>query len=157
MYEILQVHYIGITAKLVKMTDSEYHQVYKDFYLKLVHLLPLDDPYFRGVLKDKKLFPGDLHDRVIAEPTKAQKNEYFLHNSIESSLNTTNTSFIALLEAMEQHNDVPLNQLAKEIKEKLNLPLLPPPPPPPSSPDAPHLGKPLQPVSSLKVVYTFIN
>ena len=94
--------------------------VYKDYYCKMVTVLPMDDDSFTAKLYSLKLLPGDTKDKLNSKPTKVEKATYFLDTVITPALNIADyTSFHKLLEAMEKYDSSSVTNLAKEIKGKL--------------------------------------
>ena len=99
---------------------KQYNEVYKRFYEKLVQSLPLTDAHFRAALVSKQLFYGNLFDQVDAKGTNAEKNEHFLTNTIDPSLNVGITSlFVSLLQVMENFDSPTLKSLANDINADL--------------------------------------
>lgn len=95
---------------------EQYKNVYKKFFAKLVQSLPLIDAQFRAALVAKKMFCGDMLDQVHARRTNAEKNEHFLTNTIDTSLNIGITDpFIILLRVMKSFGSSTLKSLAEEI------------------------------------------
>ena len=54
------------------MTD-QYKDSYHKFYPQLLESLPMTDSHFRAVLVQKRMFPGDLLNQVVAKDTRAKK------------------------------------------------------------------------------------
>ena len=82
--------------------------------------MPLADAHFRAVLVSKQMFSGDLLDQVDTKETNAEKNEHFLTNTIDTSLNVGITDpFISLLQVMEGFGSVTLKSLAEDINRDL--------------------------------------
>ena len=92
-------------------------KVYRDYYSLLVQTLPMEDAIFVSLLYTKNLFSGDLRDQVTSKNTCAEKAKHFLDNAIEKSLCLT---FSLLLDAMIEHNSIYTNNLAEQIKQKLD-------------------------------------
>ena len=55
----------------------------KQFNVKLLRQLPLDDDLFFAMVKQANLFPLDASDSIAAEPTRAKKVAYFLQYVVE--------------------------------------------------------------------------
>lgn len=101
-------------------TADQYKEVYRRFYAKLVQSLPLADAHFRALLVSKQMFSGDLFDQVDAKETNAEKNEHFLANTIDTSLNVGIINpFISLLQVMESFGSTTLKSLAEDINTDL--------------------------------------
>ena len=99
---------------------EQYNEVYKKYYAKLVQSLPLTDAHFRAALVSKQLFCGDLLDQVEAKKTNAERNEHFLTNTINPSLNVGIISlFVNLLQVMENFDSPILKSLANDINADL--------------------------------------
>ena len=98
--------------------------MYRDFSIKLLESLPMNNEVFLALLKCQNLFAGDLEEEVRAKTTRRQKAAYFLENAIFRPLNIDDFKPLCkLLTAMadEKHlSDSPLKQLATEIEQKLN-------------------------------------
>ena len=66
------------------------------------------------------MFYGDLLAQVNAKGTNVEKNEHFLTNTIDSSLNVGLTNpFESLLQVMENFDSPSLKCLAKDINTTL--------------------------------------
>ena len=101
---------------------EQYKEIYGRFYEKLVQVLPLTDAHFRAALVSKQMFHGDLLCQVDAKETNAEKNEHFLTNTIDCSMNIGIISpFITLLQVMETFGSTTLNKLAENIKTELMI------------------------------------
>ena len=87
---------------------EQYNEVYKKYYAKLVQSLPLTDAHFRAALVSKQLFCGDLLDQVEAKRTNAERNEHFLTNTINPSLNVGIISLFANLLQVMKNFDSPI-------------------------------------------------
>ena len=99
---------------------EQYNEVYKKYYAKLVQSLPLTDAHFRAALVSKQLFCGDLLDQVEAKKTNAERNEHFLTNTINPSLNVGIISLLVnLLQVMENFDSPILKSLANDINADL--------------------------------------
>jgi len=76
--------------------------VFREFYSKLVQMLPMDDAYFIASLYSNNLLPGNLKDEVKSKPTRADKVSHFLDKMIEPSIKSgIDTTFYGLLKVME--------------------------------------------------------
>lgn len=99
---------------------EQYREVYKRFYAKLVQSLPLTDAHFRAALVSNQMFYGELLDQVDAKRANAEKNEHFLTNTIDTSLDVGITKpFMILLQVMENFDSPTLKHLAKDINTEL--------------------------------------
>ena len=71
-------------------------------------------------MKAKQFFHGDLLDQMKTKDTNAEKSEFFLINTIDSSLNVGITSsFVSLLEVMKNFDSPTVLSLAEEIDANL--------------------------------------
>ena len=94
-------------------------KIFKEFNPKLVHSLPLKDPYFMAELTQQNLFYGNLKEEVMSAPTQAEAVASFLYKAVERSLDVDDKEpFDKLLLVMEEFNNLTLNKLAREIKQK---------------------------------------
>ena len=97
--------------------------MYRDFSLKLLESLPMDDVVFLELLKDHNLFSGDLKEQVQARATRREKAVWFLDNAIDRPLSIDNFEPLCkLLTVMtdEVHlNNDSLKQLAYTMKQEL--------------------------------------
>ena len=99
------------------MSTSE---VFKQFYVKLIKLLPMDDPLFTAELFVCDLLPGNLQQKIEAEKTPVDKAKCFLDRKISSDVSVGySTSFNKLLDVMEDSGNDSLKELAEEIKTVL--------------------------------------
>ena len=87
---------------------EQYNEVYKNYYAKLVQSLPLTDAHFCAALISKQLFCGDLIDQVEAKRTNVERNEHFLTNTINPSLNVGIISLFANLLQVMKNFDSPI-------------------------------------------------
>ena len=91
--------------------------------MQLITSLPMDDVIFLGLLRQKKLLPGNLNYQVqLAEKTSTQKAALFLDKAVDPSIDIGEfESFNKLLTVMSDDaylkNDS-LKQLANKIKEE---------------------------------------
>ena len=86
----------------------------------------MDDVIFLGLLKQKKLFYGNLYSDVLEEKTTIRKAILFLDRAIERSMNVD--EFVPLYQLLvvmsdECLNYYTLNQLAQEMKKGLETSL----------------------------------
>ena len=95
-------------------------EVFRQFYVKLVKKLPMDDPLFSAELFACGLLPGDLKQKIKAEKTQANKATCFLDDRISSDVSVGNsTSFNKLLDVMQDSEYDSLKALAEDIKTAL--------------------------------------
>ena len=87
-------------------------KVIKRFYGDLVSKLPMDDAKFRALLFSADLFPGDLKQAIQAQPTSADKAEYF----IDHGINNEAENFVKLVDVMTNSGNNSLVKLAAEIR-----------------------------------------
>ena len=96
------------------MSTSE---VFQQFYVELVTILPMDDSLFLAKLFACGLLPGDLKQQIKAEKTPVDKATCFLDHKISSDVSVGNLrSFNKLLDVMEDSGNDSLKELAEEIK-----------------------------------------
>lgn len=97
--------------------------MYEEFRLKLIESLPMDDVYFLGLLRKQKLFPGSLLERVKSKATKADKNDLFLSNAIEPSLDIGKfeplNKLLTVMRDEEYLKDDLMKSLSAEIVEEI--------------------------------------
>ena len=98
--------------------------MYREYYVKLMKSLPMNDILFFGLLKRHNLLPGHLQEQIQSKPTEAERTAWFLDHAIEPSLNIDeNAPLCKLLAIMSDETDLKsdlLKQLAAEIAEKLD-------------------------------------
>ena len=99
-------------------------KVYRDFYLKLLESLPMNDAAFLQLIKDQNLFSGDLAEQVQARVTRMEKAAWFLDNAIDCPVRIDKFEpLFKLLTVMADEvylkNDY-LKQLAVEIQQELD-------------------------------------
>ena len=95
-------------------------KVFRQFYVKLVRILPMDDSLFSAQLFTCGLLPDDLDDKIKAKETPADKAKCFLDHRIRSDVSIGNsTTFNELLNVMEDSDNDSLKVLAEEIKTAL--------------------------------------
>ena len=90
--------------------------IVRDFSVKLLQQLPLDDPLFFAMLRGADLLPLNSGDAIRALNTNAEKVDYFLHHIIEPA---ASQNLPKLLRVMENSEVSILVTLANEIQEKL--------------------------------------
>ena len=99
------------------MSTSE---VFKQFYVELVTMLPVDDTMFLAKLFSCDLLPGNLMNKVEAERTPADKAMCFLDGKIKHDIsNGDDRSFNKLLDIMEESGNDSLKHLAMKVKTAL--------------------------------------
>ena len=99
------------------MSTSE---VFRQFYVKLVKKLPMNDSLFTAELFAHGLLPGDLKQQIDAKNTPVDKATCFLYQKISSDVSVGNsTSFNKLLDVMEDSGNDSLKELAEDIKTAL--------------------------------------
>ena len=101
---------------------SNVKDIFDEFNPDLVGILPLKNPHFVAQLTRQHLFSGSLKEQVMGAASRADAASKFLFGAIERPLNIGNQDpFDRLLEVMETFNDLTLNKLAKDIKQKLGV------------------------------------
>ena len=99
------------------MSSSE---VFRRFYVKLVTMLPMNDPLFVAKLFACGLLPGNLEQDIKAEKTPVDKATLFLGHRIKTDISVDDsTNFNKLLNVMEDSDYDNLKMLAEEIKTAL--------------------------------------
>ena len=99
------------------MSTSE---VFKQFYVKLVTVLPMDDSLFVANLYSCGLLPGDLKNQIKAEKTSIDKATCFLDHTIIPDVSVGNSAnFNKLLDVMEKSGNDNLKVLVNEIETTL--------------------------------------
>ena len=99
------------------MSTSE---VFKQFYVELVTMLPVDDTIFLAKLFSCDLLPGNLMNQVMAKETRADKAVCLLNGKINCDISIGDfRSFDKLLSLMEDSGNDSLKGLAKTIKKVL--------------------------------------
>ena len=99
------------------MSTSE---VFKQFYVELVTMLPVDDTIFLAKLFSCDLLPGNLMNEIKAEKTAADKAMCFLSGKISHDISNGDfNSFNKLHNIMEESGQDSLKSLAGKIKSAL--------------------------------------
>ena len=99
------------------MSTSE---VFRQFYVKLVKKLPMDDSLFTAELFTCGLLSDNLKQKIKAKETRVDKATCFLDDKISPDVSVGySTSFNKLLDVMEDSGNDSLKKLAKEIKTVL--------------------------------------
>lgn len=91
-------------------------EIYQEYYVELVELLPMNDAYFIAVLFSRGLLTCGAKELIESQPTRAHRASVFLDEMIK--LKSDSDSFSKLLECMENHDFKVVNELAQRIKEK---------------------------------------
>ena len=114
---------------IIKILIGNWHpeatkKVYKDFNLKLLESLPMDDVVFLESLKHQNLFSGNLKEQVQAKATRKERAACFLDSAIERPLNIDIFEPLCKLltvmtDEMHLKNDS-LKQLAMKIEQELD-------------------------------------
>ena len=95
-------------------------QVFKQFYVKLVKSLPMQNAIFLAELFSAHMLSLDLKRRIKAEKTPEDKAMCFLDDKIYHDISKGDfRSFDALLDIMKQKEFRVLNNLAEKIKTAL--------------------------------------
>ena len=100
------------------------HDVFRQFYCKLVKTLPMDDTIFTAELFSNDLLPGNLKNQLRSLEPSADKAALLLDSVIEPSVTSDGgSSFDKLLDIMEdyeyQHVNSHVKELAKQIRTSL--------------------------------------
>ena len=97
------------------------HDVFQQFYCKLVDTLPMDDVRFIAKLYSERLLPGNVKNELKSQKTSADKAAHFLDNVIEPSVTSDGgSSFDKLLTVMEGSEYQHVKELAGQIRQKSN-------------------------------------
>ena len=95
-------------------------QVFKQFYVKLVKSLPMQNAIFLAELFSAHILSLDLKRRIKAEKTPEDKAMCFLDDKIYHDISKGDfRSFDALLDIMKKREFHVLNNLAEKIKTAL--------------------------------------
>ena len=98
-----------------------YQKYVMEYNVKLVIVLPMDDPVFVAKLSKHKLLPSDTNSQLEALPTQANKASYFLSHVIKPALAIDDSSsFDKLLYVMEHCGYDHVEKLACEIKSEID-------------------------------------
>ena len=112
----MHIIYCFITAIKYIMSAKE---LFKEFYAKLVRVLPLDNVMFIIMLESSNFMTGDVKNEINAKPTRADKAIFFLNTTISPALSAGNDSlFFGLLKVMEDSDIPDVKAVAKEILKK---------------------------------------
>ena len=97
------------------------HDVFQQFYSKLVKTLPMDDAVFTAELFSNDLLPGDLKNQLkLLHKTSADKATLLLDSVIQPSVTSDGgSSFDKLLNVMEDSEYQHVKELAKQIRTSL--------------------------------------
>ena len=96
------------------------HDVFQQFYSKLVETLPMDDVRFIAKLYSEHLLPGNLRSQLKSQKTSADKAALLLDNVIEPSVTIDGgNSFDKFLNVMEDCEYQHVKELAKQIRTSL--------------------------------------
>ena len=97
-------------------------EVFKQFYVELVTMLPVDDTIFLAKLFSCDLLPGNLMNEIKAEKTTVDKAMCFLNSKISRDISSGDfNSFNKLLNIMEESGHDSLKGLAKKIRTALRV------------------------------------
>ena len=96
--------------------------MFKEYHLKLVQALPMDDPIFISWLFKNDLLPGNSKGEINASThSSANKATMFLNTVIQPSIEVNNGKmFKDLLKVMKDFGDSTLKSLAETISRALN-------------------------------------
>ena len=96
------------------------NEVFKQFFVELVTMLPVDDTLFLAKLFSCGLLPGNLMNKVMGKDTPAEKAMCFLDGKIKRDISIGDfKSFNKLLDIMEESENGSLKDLAKKIGSAL--------------------------------------
>ena len=98
--------------------------MFKEFRIKLIKSLPMDDVFFLELLRRRDLFPGDLQAQVQAKDTIAAKTDWFLDHAIKPSLDVDVIKplheLLTVMSDDEYVKSALLKELAAEIQQQLD-------------------------------------
>ena len=99
-------------------------KVFKDFRIKLIKSLPMNDAIFIELLNRENLFSGSLKEQIQGKAAKSDKAGLFLDETIQPSIDIGQFECLnKLLTVMSDEeyliND-PLKQLAAKLREKID-------------------------------------
>ena len=107
------------------MSSSE--AVLREFYSRLVEILPMDNVTFVAILFSSGLLSRELKNKLNlphSDRTSAEKAMLFLDSVIEPSVSVTGSGvgscFDMLLNVMENYEHQGVNELAKLIRTSLS-------------------------------------
>ena len=119
----MYVHTYACACKLsLLLCDIELNMVIsakdaiKNFNVKLLQKLPLEDDIFFGMAKEANLFPLGSGDSIAAEPTRAKKVAYFLRHVVEPGAEEYLPKLLTVMKESEKNDVV---QLADDIQAKI--------------------------------------
>ena len=92
--------------------------VIKQFNVKLVHQLPLEDAIFFAMAKHAGLFPLDTGGFIASKPTRAEKVSYFLQHIVEPG---AEEYLPKLLKVMKESGFANVARLADDIQAATGL------------------------------------
>ena len=93
--------------------------MYKEFRIKLMTSLPMDDPIFLELLRKQDLFPGSLQEQVEAKTTKAEKTAWFLDHAIKPALDVDIMKPLHKLLTVMSDVEYVKSDLLKELAAKM--------------------------------------
>ena len=95
--------------------------VYTKYYPTLIKVLPMNDTIFVAQLFASNFLPGNAKEAIEARDTRADKASFFLDNHIVNGFDDdgNNPLFLDLLKLMEKTDDIVLQTVAKEIRNKI--------------------------------------
>ena len=92
--------------------------IIKQFYVKLVQQLPLENNLFFALAKHADLFPLDTGESIVAEPTRAKKVTYFLQHVVEPG---AEEYLPKLLKVMKDSKVADVVRLADDIQAAIDM------------------------------------
>ena len=93
------------------MLSSRHVEVFRQFYPKLVAMLPMDDPTFTAKLYNRELLPINLKASVSSQHTSKDKSAHFLDNAIKIDQNLE-----VLFVVMDDSGYDGVKELAKQMR-----------------------------------------
>ena len=100
------------------MAKRSASELFENYYIALIYLLPMKDASFVDDLLKYDLLPGDLKIRLASLTMNNQRASYFLDNVIKPGLAVGNSRcFVNLLTVIKEHDNC--KELAKKIENEL--------------------------------------
>ena len=96
-------------------------KVYKDYMVKLVKALPMDDVTFTTQLSSNNILPDSVDAHIKSLPTESDKADYYLKHVIKKPLDIGDTEELNnLITVMEKCGHSFVERLAEDMKSHLD-------------------------------------
>ena len=102
--------YVGVTGGRATVSARD---AIKQFSVKLIQQLPIENDIFFAMAKQNGLFPLDIGDSIAAKSTRAKKVAYFLQYVVEPGAEEYLPKLLKVMQESEVANIV---RLADEIQ-----------------------------------------